>query len=496
MFKKKMLFILFVLLPYIVVGQVVVPMERQENGLYLVPCKVNGVPMKFIFDTGASTVNISMTEALFLLKNGHIKESDIKGTSHSQIANGEIVENTRILLHKIDIGGIEIDDVDATVSHNLNAPLLLGQSAIKRLGTIKLEGTNLIIKEDKGVGNFIDSFHLGLLLIIAVVLCFIIYFVFSRCNGRHSIQKTIDIKSVSSKRNSFYKIASKLAWFEKRKYIVYVAYGIILLLSIIVIEIHIDNKRNMLSSDLRSQIRNAIVGPNGEEFIEALEYEHINNLEYEEIPIPHFFSKSNHANIDKTKKKQWDNMFSEVDHLYKITDGGWSMSGMSYQPVRYLDGFYRYGIQDYRYFPYMICVPNGVEFNTEIAKHIIKKSLDMVYCDPDTYNAVAEIKKENEYYNIIGRIWNDSLPIHFYNETTGTDPIYENEKYTGYYWFGMHRIGPFRVLLAYQNIVAWGVVEKEGFNASTRDRVFYYSLAFIILTSLLCLFLYNVKRKH
>ena len=120
----------------------------------------------------------------------------------------------------------------------------------------------------------------------------------------------------------------------------------------------------------------------------------------------------------------------------------------------------------------------------------------MVYCDPDTYNTVAEIKKENEYYNIIGRIWNDSLPIHFYNETTGTDPIYENEKYTGYYWFGMHRIGPFRVLLAYQNIFAWGVVEKEGFNASTRDRVFYYSLAFIILTSLLCLFLYSVKRKH
>ena len=144
---KKLFLLLFVFIPYTVIGEVVVPMEKQDNGLYLVPCKVNGVPMKFIFDTGASTVNISMAEALFLLKNGHIQESDIRGTSHAQIANGEIVENTRILLHKIDIGGIEINDVDATVSHNLNAPLLLGQSAINRLGTIQLDGTNLIIKE-------------------------------------------------------------------------------------------------------------------------------------------------------------------------------------------------------------------------------------------------------------------------------------------------------------------------------------------------------------
>ena len=139
---KKILFILFVLIPYTVVGEVVVPMERQENGLYLIPCKVNGVPMKFIFDTGASSVNISMTEALFLLKNGQIQENDIKGTSRAQIANGEIVENTKILLRKIEVGGIEINDVDATVSHNLNAPLLLGQSAISKLGTIQLEGTN------------------------------------------------------------------------------------------------------------------------------------------------------------------------------------------------------------------------------------------------------------------------------------------------------------------------------------------------------------------
>ena len=175
---KKLFLFLFVLIPYTVIGEVIVPMERQENGLYLIPCTVNGVPMKFIFDTGASSVSISMAEALFLLKNGHIQESDIKGTSHAQIANGEIVENTRILLRKIEIGGIEIHDVDATVSHNLNAPLLLGQSAISKLGTIQLDGTNLIIKDPKGIegqnDRKTDLFQLGLIvLIIASVSSFI-----------------------------------------------------------------------------------------------------------------------------------------------------------------------------------------------------------------------------------------------------------------------------------------------------------------------------------
>ena len=40
----------------------------EVNGIYQIPCKVNGVPMNFIFDTGASEVTISLTEAKFLIK--------------------------------------------------------------------------------------------------------------------------------------------------------------------------------------------------------------------------------------------------------------------------------------------------------------------------------------------------------------------------------------------------------------------------------------------
>jgi clan AA aspartic protease (TIGR02281 family) len=118
---------------------------KKINGVYTIPCKVNGLSLDFIFDTGASDVSISLTEAAFMLKNGYLKDSDITGSSFAQIANGEITKNTTILIKEIMIADITIRNVTASVIHELKAPLLLGQSAISRLGRIELNGNELII---------------------------------------------------------------------------------------------------------------------------------------------------------------------------------------------------------------------------------------------------------------------------------------------------------------------------------------------------------------
>ena len=492
---KKILFILFVLIPCKVIGEIVVPMEKQENGLYLIPCKVNGVPMKFIFDTGASTVNISMTEALFLYKNGHIQESDIKGTSHAQIANGEIVENTRILLHKIDIGGIEINDVDATVSHNLNAPLLLGQSAINRLGMIQLDGTNLIIKEPKNIEGQNDNisilFHFSIIVLIIAIVGYLIYIVFSKFKRHNYALKTAVLGSTISNSNSHLRIKFILIWLKRRKYIIYTAYSLTLLLSILIVELHINNKREILFTEMFEQMKSSVCDPNGKDWVEALDNENVDELEYAEVPIPSFAEKD-----FKGKKKQWNNMFSGIEHVYKITDGGWQMIGMSFQPVRYSNLLYKDGIQDFFYTPYMICVPEGIDFNPDIAKRIVEKSLDKVYRDPDNFNLSKKVlEQSNDYFHMVGHFADDSIPepINFYNETTGTNPIFENGKFTGGYWFGMHKIGPYRVLLRYTNRLAWNLVEKEGFNASIKDRAIGYGITFILLTTFFLLFLYCVN---
>ncbi|MDP3462095.1 MAG: retroviral-like aspartic protease family protein [Bacteroidales bacterium] len=129
---------------YTLFSQVRIKMKL-ENGVYYTPCIVNGLKLRFIFDTGASNVSISLTEAIFMLKNGYLEESDLQGSSYSQLANGEIIENTRINIKEIEIGKIKIFNVQANIIHELSAPLLLGQSALKKIGRIQIENDYLLI---------------------------------------------------------------------------------------------------------------------------------------------------------------------------------------------------------------------------------------------------------------------------------------------------------------------------------------------------------------
>lgn len=118
---------------------------EESGGVFTIPCYVNGVKMNFIFDTGASNVCISLTEALFLSKNGYLDDADIIGTGYTKVADGSIVENMEINLHSIEIGGVMVTDVRAIVTKSINAPLLLGQSAIQKLGRIEMDGDSIFI---------------------------------------------------------------------------------------------------------------------------------------------------------------------------------------------------------------------------------------------------------------------------------------------------------------------------------------------------------------
>lgn len=144
--KSKVLLIIlfFVSITYIAHSQTIIEMER-KNGVYYVPCKIKDIPMKFVFDTGASSVSISITEAMFLLKHGGLSFKNIKESTKYKIANGSIQEGTRVIIPSIKVGGIELNNVEAGVVHNMEAPLLLGQSAISKLGDLRLKDNLLII---------------------------------------------------------------------------------------------------------------------------------------------------------------------------------------------------------------------------------------------------------------------------------------------------------------------------------------------------------------
>ena len=119
-------------------GKTVVKMNK-KNGVYEVPIEINGSKMFFIFDTGASDITISLTEATFLYKQGTLTDDDFLGTQQFQIADGSISEGTIINLKTVKIGNRTLTNVQASVVHNMGAPLLFGQSALAQFGKVTID---------------------------------------------------------------------------------------------------------------------------------------------------------------------------------------------------------------------------------------------------------------------------------------------------------------------------------------------------------------------
>lgn len=149
---KIQLGLYFILIFNFLTAQTVIEMES-SNGIFLVSCKANGIPMKFVLDTGASDVSISSTEALFMIKQGLIKDEDFLGTVNYKTASGQTLSGTQIILRTIEIGDLVLTDIKATIVHNLDAPLLLGQSVLEKIGKFTIDGNKLIIQNIKAVSE-------------------------------------------------------------------------------------------------------------------------------------------------------------------------------------------------------------------------------------------------------------------------------------------------------------------------------------------------------
>jgi len=159
--KQIIAFFIAFLFCFSINAEVRIHMEK-DGGVFKVPCKVNGLKMKFIFDTGASTVCMSSAYAEMMLENGYLDKSDIKGTSKSSIADGSVIDNIVINLREVEIAGLTIENVSAVVVPTQNAPLLLGQSVIQKLGRVSIDGEDLVIQNaniytEKELDSFYDK---------------------------------------------------------------------------------------------------------------------------------------------------------------------------------------------------------------------------------------------------------------------------------------------------------------------------------------------------
>ena len=118
----------------------------KTHGVCEVKCTINGMPLYFVFDTGASDITMSSVEANFMLKNRYLTEQDIVGKQYYQVADGGISEGTVINIRNVNFGGLDLNNIKASVVKSQQAPLLLGQSALQKLGKIEIDNEKRVIK--------------------------------------------------------------------------------------------------------------------------------------------------------------------------------------------------------------------------------------------------------------------------------------------------------------------------------------------------------------
>ena len=119
-----------------------IPYE-EFGGVKVIPVKLNGVTMNMIYDTGCSGLHLSLNELQTLAKNGKVNQDDVLGVSYSTIADGSIVQNGLINIKQIEIGSgdetIVLDNVQASVALNQDAPILLGNAVLDELASVEID---------------------------------------------------------------------------------------------------------------------------------------------------------------------------------------------------------------------------------------------------------------------------------------------------------------------------------------------------------------------
>lgn len=114
-----------------------------QGGHFYIDTKINNVPVKFMVDTGASTICITKEIA-------HSVGIDVKKLVFNQIfrtANG-VARGASANLSSLKIGDYEIKDIQVSVSEGGLSMSLLGMSFLSKLKSYTFQGNTLYMEYD------------------------------------------------------------------------------------------------------------------------------------------------------------------------------------------------------------------------------------------------------------------------------------------------------------------------------------------------------------
>jgi predicted aspartyl protease len=114
--------------------------SSSSSDMFIVPCTLNNVvKIDMMLDSGAGEVNITPDILLVLIRAKTIKKEHFLQPITYILADGSRETCQRVLIERLYIKGKVIKNVECSVSNNINAPLLVGNNALKQLNKVFLK---------------------------------------------------------------------------------------------------------------------------------------------------------------------------------------------------------------------------------------------------------------------------------------------------------------------------------------------------------------------
>jgi len=124
----------------IIRGNGVIQVDRDQSGHFSLVAMVNGAPVEFLVDTGASNVVLSLKDA----ERAGINVDDLPFAGRAQTANGT-VRTAPVKIDTLSLGGIQDDRVRAYVTDGDLFGSLLGMDYLRRYDRIEIKQDKLIL---------------------------------------------------------------------------------------------------------------------------------------------------------------------------------------------------------------------------------------------------------------------------------------------------------------------------------------------------------------
>lgn len=114
--------------------------ERESNGHFYVNAKVNGELVRFMVDTGATGVALTIEDARRVGIAFSRSESEYVGEGAAGPVRGKLVT-----IDRIDVDGKTVENVSGAVLEGSDLSLL-GQSYLSRMGEVQMRGDYMVLR--------------------------------------------------------------------------------------------------------------------------------------------------------------------------------------------------------------------------------------------------------------------------------------------------------------------------------------------------------------